>query len=254
MDSTTFAHRLMDVATTFCGLYETESNAAFQDAARSARLLKAMKRVPWWSPGAAYCAAFDGACVILTCEGLNLDPKGFLEVWTAHCMTNVRKMRELGLLSDAPVPGSLWLARHGSSDSGHAGITLDSKNGIISNIEGNTSAGATASAEAQRNGDGIYARMRNAMVNGSLRTQGWVHPEAILSLVECRPAEDVGAPAPPPKSPERAVVRVEEFLANRGYKRLLPQALKQSWSKYDPSLDYSVASSGDISNWLTKVI
>jgi hypothetical protein len=255
MNPETFAHRLIDVATNFVGLYETVSNAAFNDPARSKVLLKAMKRVPWWAPGAAYCAAFDGAVVILAAEGLGLDPSGFLKRWTAHCMTNAKAMRDLGLLSAEPAPGALWLARHGNSDSGHAGIVIDSQGQNMANVEGNTSAGATASAELQRNGDGIYGRLRNQKSNGALKTVGFVHPASILSLMGIGTGDHVNtSPSPQPKTPERSVVRVQEYLESIGHAKLVPKAVKQSFAKYDPNLGYSVAVAADISNWLVKQI
>lgn len=241
-----FARRLIDTATTFVGLVETEQNAAFNDPARSRQIVKAMKRVAWWTPKAAYCAAADGAFVVLTAEGLGLDPSGFLKHWTAHCMTNVRTMRALGLLCADPVPGALWLAR-GAKDSGHAGLVIEPRAAIMSTVEGNTMSG---NAGDQRQGDGFYARIRNVRTNGPLQTQGFVHPAAILHLMGQPKPTTTPATAKAPKTPERPIVRVQEYLETRGHARLVPKAVRQRWSHYDRALGYSVAAAEDISHWL----
>ena len=46
----------------------------------------------------------------------------WFKVWTAHCMTNAATFDKLKLLCQTPVPGALWLAQHGTSQAGHAGI------------------------------------------------------------------------------------------------------------------------------------
>ena len=250
MNAQTFAKRLIDTATNFVGLRETESNAAFNDLARSKKLIASFKRVKWWASGAAYCAAFDGGMVALTADALELDPSGFLKHWTAHCMTNVRKMKELGYLSARPAEGALWLAKHGDTDSGHAGIVVSFKGGVISTIEGNTSSGSTGS---QRNGDGIFARTRDAFQNGNLKTMGFVHPEAILKMMGALSDVEFIAKPKPVKPDDSQMIPILGYLERTGRKRLLAIVLKMPGAVYDKTIKLTVANPAAIERYIASL-
>lgn len=247
MNAQTFALRLIDTATNFVGLRETESNAAFNDLARSKKLIASFKRVQWWASGAAYCAAFDGGMVALTADALGIDPAGFLKHWTAHCMTNVRKMKELGYLSARPAEGALWLAKHGDTDSGHAGIVVSFKGGVISTIEGNTSSGSTGS---QRNGDGIFARTRDAFQNGNLKTMGFVHLLAVLKMMGVDVAEEIIAKPKPVKPDDSQMVPILGYLEQTGRKKLLAIVLKMPGAVYDKTIKLTVANPAAIERYI----
>lgn len=91
-------------------------------------------------------------------------------------MNTVRSLSSEQTLSAQPVPGSLWLARHGNLDKGHAGIVIKAGgNGLMTTIESNTSA-AFQDAESDRQGDGIFRRERNVVSNGSLNAMGFLTP------------------------------------------------------------------------------
>ena len=194
INTNTFALALIAMASNFVGLTEASPNAKWEDTTTKASekdksdlLVLEMGKVSGWTPGAAYCAAFDGAMVNLTLDKLGFKDAGevFLKSWTAHCMTNVRKMESRGLLKPVTEPsvGALMLHRHGKTDSGHAGIvaSVDGTypNRMLACIEGNTSKG---SAGDQRQGDGIFLKARNVNKNGTLITQGFLPVEAILTL------------------------------------------------------------------------
>lgn len=195
MKPSLFADALIATATNFVGLSEVKSNAVWDDlrtkeieADKSAVLSSTMKELKGWTPGAAYCAAFSGAMILITMRNLGFSKEAeiFKPKWTAHVMTNVRAMQERPkeFLVSEPLRGSIWLARHGRTDTGHAGIVVSFNAGkyIMNTIEGNTSAGGTADPELQRNGDGIYSRLRAFRKNGSLSTQGFVPVEAIMRM------------------------------------------------------------------------
>lgn len=248
MDAAEFSRRLIDTATTFVGLRETESNAAFNDAARSKKLIAAFKRVPWWASGAPYCAAFDGAVVIITAEALGLDPSGFLKHWTAHCMTNVRKMRELGYLVTNPKEGALWLARHGDTDSGHAGLIASYGSVNMATVEGNTSSG---NAGSQRNGDGIFARTRDIRQNGNLKTMGFVPASAILKMMG---VETDFEPKPKPIGPVTEItVPILHYLEQRDKSKLLPLVLKMPGAFYDKAAGLTMAKPADIDKYISTL-
>lgn len=191
MNPTLFAEKLIALATNFVGLTETKSNAEWDDPLTKASekeksnlLSKTMKRVSGWAPGASYCVAADGACVALTLEQLGQPEaaKKFLKAWTAGVMNNVEEMKRRECLSKRPLRGSIWLAQHGKTWKGHAGIVTDFNDRSMSLVEFNTSAGSTADPELQRNGDGIFSRVRNLQTNGDLITRGWVSPAALILL------------------------------------------------------------------------
>lgn len=183
------ADRIIAIASDFVGLVETSSNAHWDDPqtpwadnVKDAWLRKWMAKVPGWSPGAAYCVAFDGAVIANALQQLGVDPAKFLKSWTAHVMTNVRMLRALGLLDNTETIGGVWLARHGASDNGHAGVVAGHQMTTIVTIEGNTAAGPTANQEQQRQGDGIWLRTQHRGGRGDLHTQGFVSPASILKL------------------------------------------------------------------------
>jgi hypothetical protein len=182
------ALRVIAVATDFVGLGEVASNAHWDDARtlwpetdKDVWLRTWMQKVPGWKPGAPYCAAFAGAVVAAVLYSARVSMvqlnNSFLDVWTAHCMTNVRHLQRRGLLSAEPVPGALWLARHGTTDSGHAGIVAAVNGRQMSTIEGNTNdAGG-------REGDGIFTKLLPIKGRGNLITQGFLHPAGVLELI-----------------------------------------------------------------------
>jgi hypothetical protein len=94
-------------------------------------------------------------------------------------MTSVRAFRPLGLLMPTPVTGAIWLARHGNTDNGHAGICTLPHAPNMDTIEANTGGNGTGS---QREGDWITHKIRPIVGPGDLRTQGFVHPASILKL------------------------------------------------------------------------
>lgn len=91
-------------------------------------------------------------------------------IGSAHCMTTFRAAAKIpGLVSTSAEHGTLALAKHGNTDSGHAMPVvevLSSTNMLTS--EGNTSVGN------MRDGDGSGLKTRNQKKNGDLVTQGFV--------------------------------------------------------------------------------
>lgn len=188
IDAKEFAQKLIAVATDFVGLGEVVNNARwddprtpFKDVDKEVWLRTWMGKVDGWSPGAPYCAAFVGAVVAATLRGYGVPmdriESVWLKLWSAHCMTNVARLKSKGILSQQPVPGALWLARSGSSQRGHAGLVLTTNGRQMGTIEGNTNdAGGSE-------GDGIFVKQLPISGRGSLKTQGFLHPSTILDLI-----------------------------------------------------------------------
>jgi hypothetical protein len=193
------AERLADAlirqASRFIGLREVKPNAAWDnpktpgpDAALVTILREAMRPTPW-QDGWAYCAAFAEAAVRLALADLIVpreEREKFLAVHGPHVMTNVRAFQKRGLLSPFPARGALWLARHGMTASGHEGIVIDcedGKRGKTVTIEANTSLDASSPVK-EREGDWITTRVFPSEGRGRLKTQGFISPQAILTLLK----------------------------------------------------------------------
>lgn len=176
----------------FVGLKEVKPNTQWDNPATPGpdtelvqELLRRMRKAPW-PDGAAYCAAFAEAMIVAGLEQCGATPEQiqrFARVMGAHCMTSFRAFRDLGLIHDTPTAGSLWLAQHGSTDQGHAGLVVRTEDtSRMMTIEANTSADPNASGAQQREGDWITQRIRNRSGAGDLRTRGFVRPASILKL------------------------------------------------------------------------
>jgi cyclopropane-fatty-acyl-phospholipid synthase len=107
----------------------------------------------------------------------------FSRLWRSHLLASAGSFRARKLLTDKPATGAVWLARHGTSSNGHAGIVSAASGKSMSTIEANTSLDPTTSAR-DREGDWITTRVRSIGGTGSLKTMGFVTPQSILALLE----------------------------------------------------------------------
>lgn len=182
--------RIITNATNLVGLVEVKENShwdnpktPFRDVDLDVWLRTWMGKVSGWEPGAPYCVAMDGAVVAASLYQLGLEYEKFLDHWTAGVMNNVEAMKKLNLLESKPSLASVWLAQHGDSWQGHAGIVLVPSIPNMTTIEGNTSAGPTADEASQRQGDGIWIRTFPTTGRGDLHTRGFMPVSSILALV-----------------------------------------------------------------------
>ena len=175
----------------FTGLREVQPNTDWDNPATPGTdralvdELRALMRPSPWEPGWAYCAAFCEGIVLAALRSLSATPaqiKRWQETMTPHCVTSATNFRKLGLLSDSAEPASIWLARHGSTSKGHAGIVTAVRGVSMATIEGNTALDP-ASAEKEREGDWITQRLRFLKGTGTLATLGFVTPASILKLI-----------------------------------------------------------------------
>jgi hypothetical protein len=191
MTSDTLATAVMRHAGRFIGLREVKPNAdwdnpstAGSDRALVDELRSLMRSSPW-EPGWAYCAAFCEGVVIAALRSLSATPeqiKRWQTTMTPHCVTSATNFSKLSLLSPTAIPGAIWLARHGQTSNGHAGIVTSLRSVNMSTIEGNTSLDPSSDAK-EREGDWITARIRPLKGSGSLVTLGFITPDAILKLI-----------------------------------------------------------------------
>lgn len=192
LNESTLALAILGNARRFVNLKEVKPNANWDNPATPGpdtelvnELRRRMRKSPW-PDGAAYCAAFAEAMIVAGLEQCGATPEQierFARVMGAHCMTSFRAFKELGLIHDTPSPGSLWLAQHGPTDQGHAGLVIRTEDVTkMLTIEANTSSDPNASGAQQREGDWITERIRNRSGAGDLRTRGFVRPASILKL------------------------------------------------------------------------
>jgi hypothetical protein len=191
MTSDTLATAVMRHAGRFIGLREVKPNAdwdnpstAGPDRALVDELRSLMRSSPW-EPGWAYCAAFCEGVVLAALRSLSATPeqiKRWQTTMTPHCVTSATNFSKLNLLSSAATPGAIWLARHGQTSKGHAGIVTSMRGVSMSTLEGNTSLDPSSDAK-EREGDWITARIRPLKGSGSLVTLGFITPAAILKLI-----------------------------------------------------------------------
>jgi hypothetical protein len=140
-----------------------------------------MMRPSPWQPGWAYCAAFVEGVVV---RALKEHAPKFAALFGPHCMTNVRAFKQRKMLNPLPVPGAIWLARHGRTDQGHAGIvtTISDVSRIMATIEANTAFDPSTPSQ-EREGDWITTRARKTNGTGTLVTQGFIHPGHLIQLI-----------------------------------------------------------------------
>lgn len=188
----TLGGQIVREASRFVGLREVRKNSDWdnpktpeRDYALAEELRQLMRPSPW-EEGWAYCAAFGEGVVVAALRALGFpEPKvkRWQKVMTPHCVTSAGNFRVKGMLTDKPATGAIWLARHGSTSNGHAGIVTAASGKSMATIEANTSLDPTTPAK-DREGDWITTRLRGLGGTGSLKTMGFVTPASILALLE----------------------------------------------------------------------
>ncbi len=191
MTNDLLAQGIIRHASRFVGLREVKPNADWDNPSTPGpdrvlvdELRSLMRQSPW-EEGWAYCAAFAEGMVLAALRSLAATPeqiKRWQQTMTPHCVTSAGNFRELGQLSANAEPGSIWLARHGSTSNGHAGIVTAVRGLSMATIEGNTSLDPSTPAK-EREGDWITNRIRFLKGTGTLNTLGFVTPAAILKLI-----------------------------------------------------------------------
>lgn len=185
-----FTLEIIRNAKRFTGLREVKPNAEWdnpktptRESMLSEELRKLMRPSPW-EPGWAYCAAFCEAVVSAAIAHLGTPEQvqKFRDSMNSGVLASRNRFRELGMLSKFPSPGSIWLAQHGSTNNGHAGIVVSLTEVNLCTIEANTSLDSTDSAK-DREGDWITGRVFGHSGRGTLKTVGFVTPASILQRI-----------------------------------------------------------------------
>lgn len=182
----TFAQQIIYEATKFIGVREVVNNRTWDDVDTKGpdpelnKQLTAQMKAAGWEPTWAYCIAWAESVWVVAGNAVHLPFEvlvKFAKLTTPGVLQTFNNWNKLGLVKSNPVPGAIWLARHGSSANGHAGIVLKVfTDGTMETMEGNTN---TAGG---REGDGFDDKKRNQKQNGQLKTLGFIHPDVIKSL------------------------------------------------------------------------
>jgi len=157
------AEKIIETSEHFSGLFEVAKNARWSDAERSAELEKLMKEAGW-QLGWPYCMSFVEAVWVKTYRDLKA-PNDLLNFvrksLNPSVINSYSTFKSHWLIKKHPSPGSIMFLQKGFGGTGHAGIVESWTAGdpTFKTIEGNTNP-APGSAEADREGDGIFRKSR----------------------------------------------------------------------------------------------
>ena len=163
---------VINIAREFIGLYEIKQNSVWDDKEKSDKLLRLMKPTGF-KPGYAYCMCF---CLAMwRAAGLATN------TMTPGAVDSFNRVKDK--TTKNPTPGSIFFMQMGRTAKGHSGIVVsyDEASKRLITIEGNTSpANKTVSANADREGDGIFQKSRILNFNPSstgLFFLGFLNPD-----------------------------------------------------------------------------
>lgn len=179
-------------ASRFLNLREVKPNSRWDnpatpgiDAVLCKELRALMKESPW-EEGWAYCLAFAEGVVadgLRNVGATSSQVAKFRAAVSPHVMSTVASLKARKWLSPSTdEPGSIWLAQHGTGNSGHAGILVGRNASTITNIEANTSKDAQA-GDKDREGDWITTKTFSAVGRGALRTRGFLSVSTIIQII-----------------------------------------------------------------------
>lgn len=156
-------NKVIELAKRYVGLHECKPNAQWTSKsipdcdARSTELLEMMGKTHW-QPSWAYCAAFVGGLYLEAYKDDALKLATLKKILTPSVMTTYINGKKYA--SKTPTPGSIFIMQMGTGGNGHCGLVTESiLKDSFSTIEGNTSPSPLTAAQ-DRNGDGIYAKVR----------------------------------------------------------------------------------------------
>jgi uncharacterized protein (TIGR02594 family) len=128
---------------------------------------KFQKAVDGKASGEPWCMAFVQFCIMQIEKQLDINSNIFN---SEHCLTTWTKSPESMRLIN-PIPGCIIIWQHGNTSNGHTGfITGINAAGKLLTVEGNTS----DENGINRDGDGVYARVRNKNGDGDMKIKGYL--------------------------------------------------------------------------------
>ncbi len=162
------ATHICEIARSYSGLTEISPNRVWDDLhtpgvdARAERLRKSLLGAGHVGSN-AYCMTF---CKAVYREALPLasaQRRTINSLFTPSVVQTWKNCKQQGLVTADPQVGAVYFMQKGKSGLGHAGIVLEDNGRTMLVCDGNTSPMAK-SAEADRSGDGVYEKVRSAIV------------------------------------------------------------------------------------------
>lgn len=159
---------IIKTSSKFLNLYETKENAEWNTTADNIdapKILEDIMQQVGWREGWPYCMAFSEAVYIQSYKAATA-PSSVIEyiskLLNPSVMQSFNRVKSKGKVSIKPEVGSIFFMQKGFTGNGHAGIVIgyNEKTNKIATIEANTSPGVATTAERDRNGDGIYKKIR----------------------------------------------------------------------------------------------
>jgi hypothetical protein len=173
MTAEKIGQEILAAAQRFIGASEVQDNRKWTK--ENEAIIRGLKTVGW-EPGWPYCMAAVSAVWLGTYRKLGA-PEAFIEKldavlgvsvmssWDALEKSGFTRIDRWKWKPEAVTPGAIFFMRMGSKYQGHAGLVRGwrdgSDKGTIETLEANTSPPKkTISAAADREGDGIYSKVR----------------------------------------------------------------------------------------------
>ncbi len=153
---------LVNIARQYVGIHEVGPNAGPE-------VEKFQLAVDGKAQGESWCMAFVQFCIMELERRVARRSNIF---HSEHCLT-VWNKSPLELRRTKPEPGYIVIWRHGNTTSGHTGIVTN----VIDNIRFETIEGNTSDSNlVDRNGDGVYEKVRHLTHTGSMQVVGFLVP------------------------------------------------------------------------------
>lgn len=95
-----------------------------------------------------------------------------------HCLTVWSQTPKAQRVKSIPAAGAIVIWQHGTSMSGHTGITTlySVSGGYMRCVEGNTTSGLRPDGSIEREGGGVYETKRDTHANGDMKVIGFLKP------------------------------------------------------------------------------
>lgn len=179
---------ICDLARQYAGLTEISPNAVWDDLrtpgkdARAEKLRKSLLAAGHAGSN-AYCMTF---CKAVYREAFPAHTPARRTIDMLFCPSVVqsyRNCKKVGLIAQDLQVGSVYFMQKGTSGKGHAGIVTEDLGRTMRVCDGNTSAGALGTTEQERNGDGVWEKVRSAIVTepqSGLWLMGFFDLEALI--------------------------------------------------------------------------
>lgn len=157
--------KLLNALINTYGLFEAKANAKWtsktiENSSELSKKLIHYMELGGWQSGWPYCMAFVKAAYLEAYEDDAEKTRIIKKMLTPSVMVSFKNCKNYVPKPAVPKPGTIFLMQNGRGSTGHAGIVGEIiKKDSFSTLEGNTSP-SPATAEADRNGDGIYAKTR----------------------------------------------------------------------------------------------